>query len=54
MPRVQILVRCTYCNGQAYLFHREAVDVNGKPYTQHKPCPYCLGAAEKDRWIDLT
>jgi hypothetical protein len=54
MPRVHILVQCTYCNGQAYLPHREVEDANGKPYIQHKPCPSCLGSGQQERWIGLT
>jgi hypothetical protein len=54
MLKVHILVRCTHCNGQAYLPHGEVVDANGKPYIQHKPCPSFRGSAVQDRWIDLT
>jgi hypothetical protein len=54
MHKVQILVCCTYCNGQAYLPQKEVVDAYGKPYIQHKPCPSCHGSAVQDRWIDLT
>ena len=54
MLKVHILVRCTYCNGQAYLPTREAVDLDGNPYMKHRPCHYCLGTGTQDRWIDLT
>ena len=54
MLKVHILVRCTHCDGQAYIPAREAVDANGNTYIQHNPCLNCQGSGTQESWIDLT
>ena len=54
MIKVQILVACEHCHGQAYLPIAEAQDYQGQTYIRHAPCPMCDGSGKAPRWIDLA
>jgi|APSaa5957512622_1039677.scaffolds.fasta_scaffold472546_1 hypothetical protein len=53
MNKVQVKGKCTYCNGEAYLFLRNATSNLGEPYAQHEPCGHCQGSGEVLKWITL-
>ena len=53
MIKVQILTRCTYCDGEAYLPQGEAISYTGESYQRYAPCPRCQGTGNITRWISL-
>lgn len=53
MLKVQILDRCNYCDGQAYLPLGEADNWKGETYLTYAKCPMCDGTGERARWISL-
>jgi hypothetical protein len=53
MNKVQVKGKCNYCNGEAYLFSRNAISHSGDPYEQYEPCGYCQGSGEEIKWIAL-
>ena len=53
MFKVNILVPCSYCQGQAYLPYGEATDGNGRTYIRHVPCPICEGTGNAPKWVTL-
>jgi hypothetical protein len=53
MRKVQVKGKCTYCNGDAYLFSRNATSISGEDYAQYEPCGYCQGSGEEIKWIVL-
>jgi hypothetical protein len=38
MIKVQILDRCEFCDGEAYIFDYEDVDARGETYDRYRPC----------------
>ena len=53
MLKVQILVPCDRCNGQAYIPTGEVEDYQGRLYIQHIPCPACHSSGQTTKWISL-
>ena len=53
MIKVQILIPCEHCDGEAYLPDRQAISSKGLPYTRYKPCPACDSSGKQTRWISL-
>ncbi len=53
MFKVQILDRCQYCDGKAYLPAGEASNWQGESYTRYAPCQMCEGTGERGRWVSL-
>ena len=53
MLKIHILDRCEFCDGQAYVYACEFVDVNGEAYPRYMPCAYCKGSGELDKWVEL-
>jgi hypothetical protein len=54
MNKVQVRGKCTYCNGEAYLFSHNATSNSGEVYAQHEPCGYCQGSGEEIKWVVLN
>jgi hypothetical protein len=54
MIKVQLLVRCDACKGQAYLSDCMDVSNNGEPYQRYKPCLSCQGSGNQTKWVSLT
>ena len=52
--KVQILSKCSYCDGKAYLPAGMDVDYKGEKYQRFLPCPKCHGAGLSGKWINLT
>ena len=46
--KVQILDRCEFCDGEAYVYECRDVDARGEPYDRYRPCEMC-----KDLFKDL-
>lgn len=53
MIKVQILTRCSHCDGEAYLPAGEAQSASGERYTRYEPCTACQGSGKGTRWISL-
>lgn len=53
MIKVQILIHCEHCNGEAYLPNGEAEDCQGRKYTRYAPCPMCAGSGNQPKWVSL-
>jgi hypothetical protein len=53
MNKVQVKGKCPYCNGEAYLFSRNAKSNAGEEYAQYEPCGYCQGSGEEIKWVVL-
>jgi hypothetical protein len=53
MLKVQVMENCPYCNGEAYLFSRNATSNSGEDYAQHELCGFCQGSGEELKWIAL-
>lgn len=53
MIKVQILIQCRHCQGEAYLPIGEAEDYQGQKYVRHVPCPACEGSGNQSYWINL-
>jgi hypothetical protein len=41
MIKVQILDRCEFCDGEAYIFDYEDVDARGETYDRYRQCEMC-------------
>jgi len=41
MMKVRILDRCEFCDGEAYIFVCEDVDVRGETFDNYNPCEMC-------------
>jgi len=54
MIKVNILDRCEFCDGQAYLPEGEAVSADGERYTRYSPFYYCEGSGNQARWVSLN
>jgi hypothetical protein len=54
MIKVQILTRCTFCDGEAYVPIGQATDEEGGTCIRYCPCPYCEGSGERAKWIPLA
>ena len=52
-PKVQILIQCTHCDGEAYLPDREDISATGETYTRYEACPKCQGSGVQTQWISL-
>lgn len=53
MIKVQILIPCEHCSGQAFLPVGEEVGYTGKHYIRYRPCPQCQGSGNQPKWVDL-
>jgi hypothetical protein len=53
MVKVKVLVKCTYCDGKAYLPSGMGVDYAGEEYQRYLPCPKCHGSGQTGKWISL-
>ena len=51
--KVQILIQCTHCDGEAYLPDREDISATGERYMRYAPCPNCQGSGKQTQWITL-
>ena len=51
--KVQILTRCEYCEGEAYLPAGEAESNTGEIYMRYEPCSVCQGSAKQTKWVSL-
>ncbi|MFC2053482.1 hypothetical protein ACFLV7_04170 [Chloroflexota bacterium] len=54
MIKVQILTKCTHCNGAAHLPVGVEEDHNGERYMVHRPCPVCQGSGNMVKWISMA
>ena len=54
MTKVQILIPCEHCNGQAYLPDCEVEDHLGRKYQRYVPCPMCEGSGQRSKWVSLV
>lgn len=46
MTKVHIQVACSYCQGEAYVFHTQA--------GRYLPCEMCQGSGSQTRWVSLV
>jgi hypothetical protein len=53
MVKIQVLMKCELCQGQAYLPVGEDHDYRGISYIRHVPCVMCQGTGEARKWIEL-
>ena len=53
MIKVNILTRCDFCKGEAYLPIGEAESYTGEKYMQYEPCDQCQGSGKQERWAFL-
>jgi hypothetical protein len=53
MLKVQILDRCPYCDGKAYLPAGEATNLKGETYPRYAPCQMCEGTGERGKLVSL-
>jgi hypothetical protein len=53
MIKVQILDRCEFCDGEAYIFDYEDVDSRGETYDRYRPCEMCNGSGNRAKWVSL-
>ena len=51
--KVQILVPCEACGGEAYTPVEQAISYSGEPYIHYQPCPQCQGSGAQTKWISL-
>ena len=51
--KVQILVPCNACNGEAYVPVGQVESQMGEKYTRYLPCPQCQGSGNQVKWISL-
>ena len=53
MIKVNILDKCEFCNGEAYVPVGEAESAAGERYTRYQPCAYCEGSGLYAKWVSL-
>jgi hypothetical protein len=53
MIKVRILDRCEFCDGQAYVFVCEDVDMRGETFDRYRPCEICYGSGNQAKWVSL-
>jgi len=53
MEKIQILITCQACSGQAYVPVGEEVSPTGVKYIHHRPCLACQGSGKQTHWIDV-
>ena len=53
MIKVRLLDRCEYCDGDAYIFVCEDVDVRGETFVRYRPCEMCHGSGNRATWVSL-
>ncbi len=53
MMKIQILVACEHCDGEAYLPVGEATDFQGQHYIRYSACPTCNGTGNQTAWISM-
>ena len=53
MIKVRILVRCEFCDGEAYVFDYEDVDARGDSYDRYRPCDMCHGNGKRAKWVSI-
>ena len=53
MIKVNILDKCKFCRGEAYVPEGEAVSANGERYMRYSPCGYCEGSGSQSKWVGL-
>jgi hypothetical protein len=53
MIKIQILIQCEHCSGEAYLPIGEAEDRQVHKYTHYVPCSMCDGSGNEAKWINL-
>jgi hypothetical protein len=51
--KVQILIPCDVCEGEAYVPVEQAKSYSGQPYTRYQPCAKCQGSGKQTKWISL-
>jgi hypothetical protein len=54
MIKVQILIHCEACDGEAYLPIGETLSYSGEVYTRYEPCPQCQGSGKQIKWVSLS
>jgi hypothetical protein len=54
MIKVQILIPCEHCQGDAYMPVGEAISSTGEPYIRYLPCPACQGSGMQPKWVPLS
>ena len=52
--KIQVLVSCSACNGEAYEPVGEASSYTGEQYTRYQPCPQCQGSGNQVIWVSLS
>ena len=52
--KIQILVPCSACNGEAYEPVGQASSYSGKKYTRYQPCAQCQGSGNQVIWVSLS
>ncbi len=45
--KVQILIRCEACDGEAYVPVGQVESHTGQQYTRYQPCPQCQGSGNQ-------
>ena len=53
MIKVGILDRCKFCDGKAYVYVCEDIDVRGDKYDRYRPCEMCCGSGNRVKWVGL-
>ena len=53
MIKVRILDHCEFCDGEAYIFVCEDVDVRGETFDRYRPCEMCHGSGNRAKWVGL-
>ena len=53
MIKVNILDKCEFCDGEAYLPIGEAESHTGEKYIRYEPCSQCQGSGKQTKWISL-
>lgn len=51
--KVQILLPCDVCEGEAYVPVEQVKSYSGQPYTRYQPCAKCQGSGNQTKWISL-
>ena len=51
--KVQILARCEFCDGEAYIYDCQDVDTQGEEYERYRPCEMCHASGNQAKWVSL-
>jgi hypothetical protein len=54
MIKVQVLIQCKHCNGEAYLLIGDAGYSQDYMVTRYVPCLIYAGSGDEPKWISLN